>query len=202
VERLQVDQAVTLSLDDVPESIECRVLDFAGAGGRLAYREELPPSMIGALVVGSAGYVVFDQLGSPVGLRVSVRASPPHLEVAITDGVEVTERRVEERVKLWTRVGIIRPGEADRPPEWTYTIDLSEHGALLRAHAAFEEHEQFTLELMFGNDPEPITAEAEVVRRTDGAVGVKFEPASMQDATRLGGYLAGIRQQRRAATNN
>lgn len=202
VQRLQVDQAVTLSLDEVPESIPCRVFDVQGVVSRLVYRDELPPKAVGALVLGgAAGYVVFDEFRAPVGLRVSVRASPPHLEVAITDGVAVPERRGGERVKLFTRAQIILPDEPERPPEWTYTVDLSERGVLLRSHPAFDEHERFTLGLMFGDDPRPITAQAQIVRRIEGAVGVAFEPQSRQDATRLSEYLMGIRHQRRSTAS-
>lgn len=200
--RLHVDQAVTLSLDEVPESIECRVLEVHGAMSRLAYRDELPPKAVGVLVFGSPGYVVFDEFRAPVGLRVAVRASPPYLDVAITDGVSVPERRAGERVKLVTRARIIRPDEPERPAEWTYTVDLSERGALLRHHQAFDELERFTLELMFGDDPQPIIARAQIVRRIDDAAGVAFEPATAGGATRLGEYLMGIRHQRRTAAHS
>lgn len=193
---------MTLSLDEVPESIECRVLDVQGAISRLAYRDELPPQAVGALVVGAPGYMVFDEFRTPVGLRVAVRANPPYLDVAITDAISMPERRGGERVKVVTRARIIRAGETDGPAEWTYTVDLSERGALLRNHAAFEELERFGLELMFGDDPLPIAARAEIVRRVDDAVGVAFEPAAPTDATRLGEYLMGIRHQRRAASRN
>ena len=202
VSRLHVDQAVTLSLDEVPESIQCRVLDVQGAVSRLAYRDELPPKAVGALVLGSAGYVVFDEFRAPVGLRVSVRASPPCLEVAITDGVVVPERRGGERVKLFTRAQLIFPDEPERPPDWTYTVDISERGVLLRNHQAFDDHERFTLGLMFGDDPRPIMAQADIVRRIEGAVGVAFEPRSRADGTRLSEYLMGIRHQRRTASRN
>jgi hypothetical protein len=193
---------VTLSIDEVPESIECRVLDIQGPISRLAYRDELPPKAVGALVVGSPGYVVFEEFRAPVGLRVAVRANPPYLDVAITDAMEVPERRGGERVKLVTRARIVRPGETDSPAEWTYTVDLSERGVLLRNHAAFDDLERFTLELMFGDDPQPIAAQAEIVRRIDDAVGVAFEPNSPRDATRLGEYLMGVRHQRRLAARN
>jgi hypothetical protein len=202
VSRLRVDQTVTLSIDEVPESIECRVLEIQGPISRLAYRDELPPKAVGALVVGSPGYVVFDEFRTPVGLRVSIRARPPYLDVAVTDGVEVPERRGGERVKLVTRARIIRLEDADSPTEWTYTVDVSERGALLRHHAAFEELHRFKLELMFGDDPRPVTAQAEIVRRVDDAVGVAFEPGSARDATRLGEYLMGIRHQRRLAARD
>lgn len=201
MQRLRVDQAVTLSLDEVPESIPCRVHEVQGAVGRLAYRDELPPKAVGALVLGSAGYVVFDEFRTPVGLRVSVRASPPYLDVAITDGVSVPERRGGERVKLFTRAQILLP-EPERPPEWTYTVDVSESGVLLRHHPAFDEHDRFTLGLMFGDDPRPVLVYAEIVRRIEGAVGVAFEPASRADATRLGEYLMGIRHQRRTTSGH
>jgi hypothetical protein len=202
VSRLHVDQSVTLSLDAVPESIPCRVHDVQGAVSRLAYRDELPPKAIGALVLGSAGYVVFDEFRAPVGLRVSVRANPPYLDVAITDGVSMPERRGGERVKLFTRAQILFPDESERPPEWTYTVDVSESGVLLRHHPAFDEHERFTLGLMFGDDPRPILVHAAIVRRTEGAVGVAFEPGSRADSTRLSEYLMGIRHQRRTASQS
>jgi hypothetical protein len=198
MQRLQIDQPVTLILDDVQEPIECRVQDAEGSLTRLAYKDALPPRAVGLLVQGSAGYVVFDEFGAAVGLRVAVRASPPYLEVAVMDGVEVPERRGNGRVKLITRARIIRPGEheRERPDEWTHTIDLSETGALLRKHPAFDDHERFALEFTFGNDPQPIATQSEIVRRAEDAVGIRFESISDDDAARLGGYLMGIRHQR------
>jgi hypothetical protein len=198
VQRLQIDQPVTLILDEVPASIQCRVYEAEGSVSRLAYEEALPPRAVGALVQGSAGYVVFDEFGAAVGLRVAVRASPPYLDVAVTDGVEVPERRGNDRVKLITRARILRPGEHDpeAQAEWTHTIDVSETGALLRDHPAFNDHEQFGLELSFGHDPQPIAAQAQVVRRAQDAIGIRFESISPDDANRLSGYLTGIRHQR------
>jgi len=200
MQRLNVDQSVDLVLDDMPESIQCRVFDVRGAVSRLAYDEALPPKAVGLLVRGSGGYVLFDEFGAAVGLRVAVRASPPYLDVALTDGVEAPERRGNERVKFITRARIILPGDGERPEEWSYSIDLSETGALLRDHPAFADHSRFGLELMFGNDPQPIAAEVEVVRRTQDAVGVRFDEISPEDAGRLAGYLMGIRHQRHATS--
>lgn len=204
MQRLHIDQAVTLTLDDVPESIECRVLDVQGAVSRLAYRDELPPRAVGRLVHGAPGYVVFDEFRLAVGLRVAVRASPPYLDIAVVDGVSVPERRGNERVKLVTRARIICPDEhgGERPPDSTYTIDLSETGALLHDHAVLESHPRFGLELMFGDDPQPISAQAEIVRRVPDAVGVRFDSVPADDARRLGEYLMGIRHQRRAASRS
>jgi len=204
VQRLQTDQPVTLIIDEVSESIQCRVLDAQGSVTRLAYQDALPPRAIGLLVHGSAGYVVFDEFGAAVGLRVAVRASPPYLDVAVVDGVEVPERRGNERVKLVTRARIIRTGEQDgeSQDEWTHTIDLSETGALLRDHPVFRDNQQFALELTFGHDPQPIAAEVQVVRRAQDAVGVRFDSISSDDASRLGGYLMGIRHQRGLVSRN
>ncbi|MGH2863531.1 MAG: PilZ domain-containing protein [Solirubrobacteraceae bacterium] len=204
VQRLHIDQVVTLNLDEVPESIQCRVLDVQGSVTRLAYRDELPPRAIGRLVLGSAGYLVFDEFRLAVGLRVAVRASPPYLDVAVMDGVTVPERRAGERVKLVTRARIMCPDEHDgeRPAEWTYTIDLSEGGALLRDHPALNGQQRLALELMFGDDPRPVSAQVEVVRRVQDAVGVAFESMPADDATRLAGYLMGMRHRRRAAPPN
>jgi hypothetical protein len=198
MQRLQIDQPVTLILDEVQEPIECRVLDAQGSVTRLAYSDALPPKAVGLLVQGSAGYVVFDEFGAAVGLRVAVRASPPYLDVAVMDGVEVPERRGNGRVKLITRARIIRPSEheRERPDEWTHTIDLSETGALLRNHPTFSDHERFAVELTFGSDPQPIAAQSAIVRRAQDAVGIRFESISDEDASRLGGYLMGVRHQR------
>lgn len=217
MQRLHVDQAVTLSLDDVPESIACRVLDVQGPVSRLAYRGELPPRAVGRLVLGSQGYLIFDEFRLAVGLRVAVRACPPYLDVAVIDGVEVPERRGGERVKLVTRARIICSDQADperpdperpdpgrldheRPAEWTHTIDISESGALLHDHPALSGQQPFGLQLMFGDDPRPVTTRAEIVRRVPDAVGVRFESIPDDDATRLGAYLTGIRHQRRSAS--
>jgi hypothetical protein len=200
VSRLQLDQAVTLSLDEVPEPIACRVHDVNGPVSRLMYLDELPPQAIGRLVLGAPGYVVFDEFRNPVGLRVAVRASPPYLDVAEVDAVSVPERRAGDRVKLVTRAVIIH---ADgRPAESTFTIDLSETGALLRHIPAFESSAEFGLELRFGDAPQPVTAQARVVRQAEDAVGVVFKTMPATDAKRLVEYLMGIRHQRRPTTLN
>jgi hypothetical protein len=198
MQRLHIDQAVTLSLDDVPEAIECRVVDVQGPVSRLAHRDELPPHAVGRLVHGSAGYLLFDEFRIAVGLRVAVRASPPYLDAALTDGVAIPERRGGQRVKLVTRARIIDPNARDgeQAPEWTHTVDLSESGALLRSHPSLDDQERFGLELMFGDNPEPITVQAEVARRVENAIGVAFECISEDDTRRLGEYLMGIRHQR------
>lgn len=207
MERLRPHQTVILSLDEVPDTIQCRVLDVQGSLSRLSYEDELPPRAIGRLVMGSPGYVVFDEFRIAVGLRVAVRASPPYLDITIVDGVNVPERRGGERVKLVTRGRIViadpaaaEPQAAEPPALWTYTVDISESGALLRRHPSLENVERFTLELMFGDDPQPVVAEAEVVRRTDDAVGVRFDSIASDGAKRLSGYLMGIRHQRRVTT--
>jgi hypothetical protein len=239
MERLRPQQNVILSLDEVPDTIQCRVLEVHGPLSRLSYQEELPPRAVGRLVMGSPGYVVFDEFRIAVGLRVAVRASPPYLDITIVDGVHVPERRGGERVKLVTRgrITIAEPADAEpadaepadaepaeaapanaqpsdapradaepaasqRRPLWTYTIDISESGALLRRHPSLEAVERFTLELMFGDDPQPVVAEAEIVRRTDDAVGVRFGSIASDGAKRLGGYLMGIRHQRRVSLRN
>ncbi len=204
MERLRIDQAVILSLDEIPDTIECRVLDVQGAVCRLSYRDELPPEAIGRLVLGSPGYVVFDEFRVAVGLRVAVRARPPYLDIAIVDGVAVPERRGGDRVKLVTRARIMSLDEpaSEQPEASTYTIDVSESGALLHDHPALAGDQPFVLELMFGDNPQPVTSHAEIVRRTATDVGVRFETMSQDDAQRLSGYLMGIRHQRRGAHRN
>jgi hypothetical protein len=196
--RLHVDQPVTVSLDEEPVSITCRVLDVQGSAGRLAYSGNLPPRAIGRLALGSAGYLVFEEFRMAVGLRVAVRTSPPYLDVAVIDGVALPERRRGERVKLVTRVRITHSDSDDgeRSAEWTETINVSERGLLLRHHPALDGRESIGIELMFGDDPQPIAAQTKVVRRLPNAVGVVFDSIREDEATRLGEYLMGIRHQR------
>jgi PilZ domain len=195
--RLSVDQSVTVTLDEESQSIPCRVHEIQGAVSRLAYRGEIPPRLVGRLVTGSAGYVLFDEFGAAVGLRVAVRARPPYLDVALIDGIAVAERRGGDRVMLVTRARIRRPDTDGSDPldAWTYTINVSERGALLRDHPELGD-ENFELELMFGSDPRPITAQAQIARRVQDAVGVAFESISAEDARRLQEYLAGVKLQR------
>ncbi len=194
--RLHVGQIVTLSLDDEPRAIRCGVINVRGSASRLACRGEIPPSVVGRLVAGWPGYLVFKEFGMAVGLRVAVRASPPDLNVAVTDGIAMPERRTGERVELVTRVRITGAGTADRGPAWTDTINLSEYGALLREHPALADPQPFSLELMFGDDPRPVTAQAEVIRRLERAVGVTFRSIPADDATRMHEYLMGLRHER------
>ena len=187
------------------------MLEVQGAASRLAPIGEIPPRAVGRLALGTAGYLVFDALRAAVGLRVAVRASPPYVDVAVMDGVALPERRHGERVKLATRARIIRPdggsGVAQRPapdaaerpspdaarPEWTETVNLSEQGALLRRSSALEGLREFTLELMFGDDPQPVTAHVRAVRRSTDSVAVQFASLGQDDAARLDEYLMGAR---------
>lgn len=197
VKRLHLDQPVTLSLDEVQEAIECRVVDVRGPVARLANLDELPPPAVGRLVHGSAGYLVFDEFRIAVGLRVAVRASPPYLDAALMDGVSIPERRGGQRVKLIARVRVVdTDGRDGESPDWTHTVDLSERGALVRDHPSLGGRQRFDLELMFGDNPRPITVQAEVARRIDNAVGVAFECTSEDDVRRLSEYLMGVRHQR------
>jgi hypothetical protein len=200
VRRLNVDQTVSVSLDADEQAIPCRVVESEGGVSRLACRAELPPRTVGRLIAGSAGYLVFDEYGAPVGLRVAVRANPPYLDVAFIDGVKVSERREGERVRLVTRARIVPPdaGEDAPPTASTYTINVSRRGALLRDHAELSRHDRFTLELMFGDDPRPVTVRAQVARRVPDAVGVAFEPRTASDGTRLDEYLTGAMHRRGA----
>ncbi|HWD70027.1 MAG TPA: PilZ domain-containing protein [Solirubrobacteraceae bacterium] len=168
---------------------------------RLAYRDRLPPRVVGQLAVGASGFLVFNDRRIPVGLRVAARASPPDLEAAVIDRVGLAERRHGgTRLGLVTRVRIACPDEPDGDrSDWTETINLSERGALLRQHPALDADRRVTLELMFGDDPRPITAQAEVTRRSPDAVGVAFDAIPTDDERRLGEYLMGLRHARRAA---
>lgn len=197
--RLHVEQTVTLSLDDEPRPVTCDVVEVHGAAGRLAARSTISPRAIGRLITGWPGYLVFDAFNMAVGLRVAARVNPPYIDVAVIDGVAMPERRAGERVKLAARVKVTTPdaNEDDQADAWTKTIDLSEHGALLRQHPSLDRHEQFGLGLMFGDDPEPVTAQAQVIRRLENAVAVSFESVAADDARRLEEYLMGQRHQRR-----
>jgi hypothetical protein len=200
VTRLQIDQTVTLSLDEVDQVVECRVVAVEGPVNRLAHRTELSPAMVGRLVLGATGYLLSEQFSVPVGLRVAVRARPPYVDAALLDEIQVRERRGAGRVKLVTpaRVkvseGTAAAGDDGRD---TYTLDVSESGALLRAVPELADAERFGVQLRFGVDPAPISARAQVARRLPDAVGVAFESISDDDAARLSGYLNGIRQRRR-----
>ncbi len=198
--RLQIDQTVTLSLDDVDQVVECRVVSVEGALNRLAYRTELSPAMVGRLVLGCTGYLVSEEFSVPVGLRVAVRARPPYVDAALLDDIKVRERRGADRVKLVTPARV-RAAESTEPDggddQNTYTLDVSESGALLRAIPALAGAERVGVDLRFGADPAPISARAQVARRLPDAVGVAFESISDDDAARLSGYLNGVRLRRR-----
>jgi hypothetical protein len=167
--------------------------------GRLTCLGELSPQAVGRLVTGSPGYLVFTEFRVAVGLRVAVRARPPYLDAAVMDGIALPERRKDERVKLATPARIVFPDDSDSegPTDWTTTINLSERGALVRYDAVLDRRKRVGLELMFGDDPRPISAEAKVARRLADAIGVVFESIPSDDATRLREYLAGLRHQPR-----
>lgn len=197
--RLHVDQIVSLSLDEERHPIPCRVLGVEGSLSRLAYLNELSPQVVGRLVNGWSGYLVFNAFRAAIGLRVAVRTNPPYLDVAVIDGIAMPERRKQTRVRTATPARIISPDAdaAESEPVWTDTLDLSERGALLHHDAALDGQRRVGLELMFGDDPIPVSAEAAIVRRQHHAVGIVFESMPAADATRLHEYLMGLRHQPR-----
>jgi hypothetical protein len=197
--RLTRHQLVEIDIDDELDPILGRVKTVSGPVAtvtRVHQSEPLPDRMAS----GALSYLVFEHNGTLVALRgVSIAAADqaPNIEFVVIDGVQLPERRVAERVRLAARARISGPGRepgGDDPVD-TVIDNISLGGVLVEKHIGLAAQPQFELELFFDSDPAPISARAEVARRTPTHIGMKFIDIAPVDRVRLAGIIA--RDQRR-----
>jgi c-di-GMP-binding flagellar brake protein YcgR len=133
--------------------------------------------------------------GSLVGLRgVATTASEDMTELAfvVSDGVQVEERRVAERVELITRARIaaITDHEAGgESPTDTFTADISLGGVRIQHRPGLGAGPGFRVELFFAGDPTPIACEAQLARRTPTHLGLRFIDLPAAERSRLARIL-------------
>jgi PAS domain S-box-containing protein len=213
VRRLRPGQRVKVELDDdvVEHSVNCLVAEVFGSMASLTHAEVLGPKFLQRLSAGAPGYLVFSHKGAEIALHGVAAAAPSRTSVidfVVVDGVQVRERRKGRRLPFVTRARLFPTdagaaestdaGEAGNEQQAieTFTLDLSEGGALLRYRPLFAEHRRYTIELFFAADPRPLRCEAVRARRTDAGIGVEFGDLDGSDQARLAAILGAYREAR------
>ncbi len=160
------------------------------------------------------------------GVAAAAASRASVIDFVVVDGVQVRERRRGRRVPFVTRArlfptdlgpadagaagptdagetdaGAAGPTDAgetgnDQQAIETFTLDLSEGGALLRWRPEFAEHRRYRIELFFAADPRPVRCEAVRARQTDAGVGVQFGHLEGSHQARLAAILAARREAR------
>ncbi len=205
VRRLRPGQRVTVELDDdaVDHRVDCLVADVFASTASLTHDEALDPRLRDRLGSGAPGYLVFSHHGAEIGLH-GVAVAPPSrvsvIDFVVVDGVQIRDRRGGRRVQFVTRARMF-PTDTDAAGSQpqaieTFTLDLSEGGALLRYRPEFAEHRRYTIELFFAADPVPIRCEATYARQTDAGIGVRFGHLDAGDRARLAEVLTARRDTR------
>jgi len=205
VRRLTAQQLVKVDLDSEEERIDCRVMSVLGPAATLMPVNEIQPEVREQLEAGSPGYLSFTHHGALVALRgvvSSASASGAEVYFVVTDGVQLPQRRVAERVPLITHARLATldsDGGADGPPTDTVTANLSSSGALIALRPGIGAGPRFAIQLFFGRERTAVRCEASLARRTATHIGVGFTRIEDADRVRLNEILAEYERRRQAA---
>jgi hypothetical protein len=178
-------QFVQLDLGGKTQVVPCRVLGFGGTTVVLAAVAPPVGETLEALQPEAAAYVIVDgsvQLHA-LRARVLAAAGPEEIVVSVTDDFTLGQRRRYSRAPL--AIGArLRPGAGGE--EWeTVTRDISAGGLrVARTGAAGEEGDAVAFVLEAAQAGLRVAGEAEVVRRTDADLSLRFT-AIDEDAVRL-----------------
>ena len=106
------------------------------------------------------------------------------VEIAITDDVEVDQRR--EHVRVAAQVpGLVAPRDAGHPPLHTFTLDVSGGGILVAGVGPAEIGQPVAITVKLP-DRDPLSTDGRIARRTgDGYVGLVFEGMSEREREEL-----------------
>jgi c-di-GMP-binding flagellar brake protein YcgR len=166
-------QHVQLDLGGATQVLQCLVLGFAGTSVILAATAEAPETTTEALAAGAAAYVIVDADGAVSALRARLRhvSGPDEIVLAITDDFQLGQRRRYSRapIAIEARLRPLAGGD-----EWrTVTRDISAGGVRVVATGdageASEEHE-----VHLEAPGLSVRAQAEIVRRTDADLSLRF----------------------------
>ena len=166
-------QLVQLDLGGATQVLPCLVLGFAGTSAILAATGEASESTADALSAGAAAYVIVDADGALSALRAQLRhvSGPDEIVLVITDDFQLGQRRQYSRAPIAIEARL-RPLAGGG--EWrTVTRDISAGGVRVAATGdtgeAADEHE-----VILEASGLSVRAQAEVVRRTDADVSLRF----------------------------
>ncbi len=200
--RLTTGQRVTIDIDGEENVVDA--IAASDEGSRLlVYVRRASPAVLGRLINGSRGYLLYTQRGALMGLHGLARITPftrPLAEFVVDDGSTHAERRLSERVPIVTHARIAAlDAEGLGVPLTTFTANISATGVLLRRPAHSLPIDEVRVELYFGADPTPVAARGRIVRSTDEHVGIHFVEITDDERVRLTGLLTGHRRSHRLA---
>lgn len=180
-----------MNLDTDDDGIDCHVLVVSGPVALLQRLSDVPADVRAKLVSGSSCMLAFTHEGALVGLRgIATAASEDLTQLAfvVSDGVQVEERRVAERIPLVTRA-MVTEASGDTMIE-TLTADVSLGGVRIERRPGLGAGPEFRLELCFSGDPAPVRCEAHLARATDTHLGLKLGDLPPDERARFARILA------------
>lgn len=195
--RLNVGQSVTAEVDDdhsrvnaldeEPSAISCVVTALSGPAAKLVRTVQIRPNLCERLQEGSFGFLVFTHFGGPVALRGMLKAAgadAAEINFIVVDGVQLPERRREDRVPFQTYARLI-PRAPGAVPIEAVTVNLSRGGAMIRHLPVAPPRDEFELEIMLEDAPEPLRCAAVIVREAEQGLGIKFTHVPEPEQARL-----------------
>ena len=179
-------QIVQLDLGGKTTALPCRVLGFGGSTVMLGPVVPATAPTSDAIEAGREAYVVVDDDPQVHALRAKVRpgSEPGEIVVSVTDAFRLGQRRRYSRapLALAATVAALPGGE----PWETVTRDISAGGVrMARTNAAGEQAE--TLSVVLTSPPAAlrIETEAEVVRRSQRDLSLRFTHIAEGDVALL-----------------
>ena len=183
---LSEGQVVQLDLGGKTTALPCRVLGFGGSTVMLGPVVPATAPTAEAIQAGRSAYVILDDSQQVHALRAQVRpgSEPGEVVVMVTDAFRLGQRRRYSRapLSLPATVGALPAGET-----WeTVTRDISAGGVrLARVGAAGEQADELTVVLSSPAAGLRIESTAEVVRRSQRDLSLRFSEIADADVALL-----------------
>ena len=200
--RLTTGQRVTIDIDGEENVVDAIAASDEGSRRLLVYVRRASPAVLGRLINGSRGYLLYTQRVL-MGLHGLARITPftrPLAQFVVDDGSTHAERRLSERVPIVTHARIAAlDAEGLGVPLTTFTANISATCVPPRRPAHSLPIDEVRVELYFGADPTPVAARGRIVRSTDEHVGIHFVEITDDERVRLTGLLTGHRRSHRLA---
>jgi len=179
-------QVVQLDLGRKTQALPCRVVGFGGSTVLLAPVVPATAPTVEAIHAGRAAYVILDDDRQVHALKACVEpgSDPDEVVVTVTDSFRLGQRR------RYSRAPLALPAEVRALPAgdaWeTVTRDISAGGVrMARTGAAGEQGDALSLVLSSPVAGVRIEAEAEIVRRSQRDLSLRFTEISESDVALL-----------------
>jgi PilZ domain len=192
--RLKQQQRVEIHIDSDDQVVACRVAAVQGSVATLTRITELGAEELEKFTPGVLAYMLFEHRGAMTalkGIATASAAEESELAFVVIDGVQLPERRADERVSLSAVARLSDPRAGGAGAIETPTANVSAGGILIGRPAALGDGPSFRLELVVEHDPEPIRCGATIVRATSSHVALKFIEIQDADRIRLAGMIRG-----------